>query len=194
MSVVVQLRPGTAEDISAIQDVEMAARRRYLSIEQLAYVAAAPPIAAERVRYGDLIVAEHNSRLVGFALTNMVDGLLYITNISIDPASSGQGIGAALIKEVQSIATMRGFKAVTLTTFRTPRWNAPWFLGLGFEPMPEQEIGPELQSITQRQARSVDPQTRANFSRPSIGIGGHLAMPPLPHHRAYGSVPRRFGG
>jgi uncharacterized protein len=25
-----------------------------------------------------------------------------------------------------------------------------------------------------------------------IGIGRHLAMPPLPHHRAYGSVPRRF--
>src|SRR5271169_1070599 len=31
-------------------------------------------------------------------------------------------------------------------------------------------------------------------SQPSIGIGGHLTMPPLPHHRAYGSVPRRFGG
>ena len=27
-----------------------------------------------------------------------------------------------------------------------------------------------------------------------LAIGGHLAMPPLPHHRAYGSVPRRFGG
>ena len=26
----------------------------------------------------------------------------------------------------------------------------------------------------------------------TIGIGGHLTMPPLPHHRAYGSVPRRF--
>ena len=25
-----------------------------------------------------------------------------------------------------------------------------------------------------------------------IGIGGHLAMALLPHHRAYGSVPRRF--
>jgi hypothetical protein len=22
---------------------------------------------------------------------------------------------------------------------------------------------------------------------PKIGIGGHLAVPPLPHHRAYGS-------
>ena len=27
---------------------------------------------------------------------------------------------------------------------------------------------------------------------PKIGIGGRLATPPLPHHRAYGSVPRRF--
>ena len=25
-----------------------------------------------------------------------------------------------------------------------------------------------------------------------IGIGGHLTVPPLPHHRAYGPVPRRF--
>ena len=25
-----------------------------------------------------------------------------------------------------------------------------------------------------------------------IGIGGHFAVPPLPHHRAYGSRTRRF--
>jgi len=35
---------------------------------------------------------------------------------------------------------------------------------------------------------------RRTRSAVRIGIGGHLAMPPLPHHRAYGSVPRRFGG
>src|SRR6516162_10650344 len=29
---------------------------------------------------------------------------------------------------------------------------------------------------------------------PPIGIGGHLAVPPLPHHRAYGSRTRRFDG
>jgi hypothetical protein len=28
--------------------------------------------------------------------------------------------------------------------------------------------------------------------RAFIGIGGSLAAPPLPHHRAYGAVPRRF--
>ena len=39
--------------------------------------------------------------------------------------------------------------------------------------------------------RPVQPSTVLALS---IGIGGHLATPPLPHHRAYGSVPRRFGG
>jgi len=28
----------------------------------------------------------------------------------------------------------------------------------------------------------------------STGIGGRLTVPPLPHHLAYGSIPRRFGG
>src|SRR5829696_9580867 len=36
--------------------------------------------------------------------------------------------------------------------------------------------------------------TGQGLPRTSIGIGGSLARPPLPHHRAYGSVPRRFGG
>src|SRR5262245_58787760 len=34
----------------------------------------------------------------------------------------------------------------------------------------------------------------SEIGRLSSGIGGPLARPPLPHHRAYGSVPRRFGG
>jgi len=41
--------------------------------------------------------------------------------------------------------------------------------------------------------RHLLPAPRARHTA-EIGIGGHLAMPPLPHHRAYGSVPRRFGG
>jgi hypothetical protein len=35
---------------------------------------------------------------------------------------------------------------------------------------------------------------RRGGSALSIGIGGSLATSFLPHHRAYGSVPRRFGG
>src|SRR3954451_2502124 len=38
------------------------------------------------------------------------------------------------------------------------------------------------------------PSDPTTSPRAPIGIGGPLTRPPLPHHRAYGSVPRRFGG
>src|SRR5271166_701931 len=50
----------------------------------------------------------------------------------------------------------------------------------------KREARPNARPLLRRASRSSE--------RPSIGIGGHLTMPPLPHHRAYGSVPRRFGG
>jgi len=34
--------------------------------------------------------------------------------------------------------------------------------------------------------------SRNTIIRSMIGIGGCLSASPLPHHRAYGSVPRRF--
>ncbi len=41
--------------------------------------------------------------------------------------------------------------------------------------------------------RDIEMFARSKTVWTLIGIGGHLAMSPLPHHRAYGSVPRRFG-
>ena len=49
--------------------------------------------------------------------------------------------------------------------------------------------GPELVAPGAAQAVAADAKSLWIV----IGIGGHLAMSPLPHHRAYGSVPRRFG-
>ena len=45
--------------------------------------------------------------------------------------------------------------------------------------------------------RAVIPRDRSSIGVDTaliiaIGIGGSLAAPPLPHHLAYGSVPRRF--
>src|SRR3954467_9112630 len=48
---------------------------------------------------------------------------------------------------------------------------------------------------SERPRRSSFQTTSTSPARnPAIGIGGPLTRPPLPHHRAYGSVPRRFGG
>src|ERR1700760_753541 len=55
-----------------------------------------------------------------------------------------------------------------------------------------------IYASTRRRRCAVRPDPRpvqpSTVLARSIGIGGHLAVPPLPHHRAYGSVPRRFGG
>jgi N-acetylglutamate synthase-like GNAT family acetyltransferase len=156
-----QLRPGTPEDVPAVQSLEAAARVRYLGIQGLEFVAAAAPIADECIRNGELVVTEQDGRLIGFVLTNVVDGLLFVTNISVEPASSGQGVGAELIRATLAKAEALGLDAVALTTFRSPPWNAAWFARFGFEPMPDERIGAGLREIRARQARSVDPSTRA---------------------------------
>jgi len=104
-----QLRPiGPSEDLVAIQELENAARSRYLDDPKLAFVAGSAPIALERLQAGELVVAEDEGRIVGFILTTPMDGGLYIANISVAPGQSGRGIGAALIREALARASTRG--------------------------------------------------------------------------------------
>ncbi len=159
------LRRGTLADTAALQELETAARTRYVDLETLAFVAAAPAIAADRLQAGHVIIAEELDRLVGFVLTYLVDAQLYIANISVAPGASGQGIGDALMRSAMQRAGALGLGALTLTTFRAPRWNAPWFGRHGFTPIPDEAVGPGLREILQRQARTVDPATRVALWR-----------------------------
>jgi SM-20-related protein len=164
-SVAVRLREGRADDIAAVQSVERAARIRYLAISDLAPVAAAPPLSAERIGAGDLTVAEYGKRIVGFILTTVVDEQLYVANVSVSPVAAGAGIGAALMQNALDKAAYLGLRALTLTTFLLPPWNAPWFTRLGFTPMPDIEIGTGLRQIMHRQAKSLDPKSRTTMWR-----------------------------
>jgi N-acetylglutamate synthase-like GNAT family acetyltransferase len=159
----VPLQPPNPVDISALQDLEKAARVRYLGIASLAYVAAAAPIDAERLRRGNLFLAKRDGRIIGFVLTKMVDERLYIENIALAPEASGQGIEADLMRQALASATGLGLNAVMLTTFREPRWNARWFAHFGFVALPDAEIRPGLRQILERQAKSVDPATRTTL-------------------------------
>jgi hypothetical protein len=91
------------------------------------------------------------------------------------------GVGAAAVRSDWTYSPNRGTTDGTASARRSPR----------------QSRGPggSVRALT-LSPRSLRDQP---FPRPAprpwtvIGIGGHLAMSPLPHHRAYGSVPRRFG-
>jgi predicted N-acetyltransferase YhbS len=159
-----QIRP--SEDLVAIQELENAARSRYLDDPKLAFVAGSAPIVLERLQAGELVVADDEGRVVGFILTTPMDGGLYIANISVAPGNSGRGIGAALMQDTLRRATERELYRVMLTTFRVPKWNGPWFRRFGFHLMPTDLIGEGLRTVLERQAKFVDPATRETLWRP----------------------------
>ncbi|MDG3440022.1 GNAT family N-acetyltransferase [Nitrospirillum amazonense] len=162
----VTLRTPEADELPALQALEAAARRRYAAWPGLAFVAGRPPIALERLAAGTVWVADHAGVAAGFILLQPQDGQLYIANISVMPEAGGQGIGAALLAQALGHARALETEALTLTTFRAPPWNGPWFRRHGYTPMPEERMGPALRATLERQIITVDPATREVLWRP----------------------------
>lgn len=147
-------------EITAIQVIETAARTRYHSLEGFELPSNAPAIAAERFGAGSTFVAILSGAPTGFILVQSLDGMAYIANISVLPDASGRGIGAALLKAAEEHTRDRGLAATTLATFKTPRWNGPWFKRCSYVPMPEEHIGPDHKAILDRHATVLDMSTR----------------------------------
>jgi N-acetylglutamate synthase-like GNAT family acetyltransferase len=154
-------------DIEALQSISVEARSRYRSIAELAFVADSPPLDRERFDACRILaaVAGETGAICGFELTRPLDGLLYLDNISVASAAGGAGVGKALLAETWVHARSQGFRAVTLTTFRSPKWNGSWFRRYGFRTMPEMNIGSGLRAVMERQALSFDPITRETLCK-----------------------------
>jgi N-acetylglutamate synthase-like GNAT family acetyltransferase len=154
------VRMGEPDDILALQAIEKKARAAYAALAGFEFVVASPPIAADRLISGTTFVAEMAESLVGFALVQPMDGSLYLANISVRPDASNRGVGASLLERVIAHARATQATAVTLTTFRAPPWNGPWFRRRGFTTMPESEVGAGLRATLTRHANFLDMRTR----------------------------------
>ncbi|GGF83737.1 hypothetical protein GCM10007301_49690 [Azorhizobium oxalatiphilum] len=163
------LRLARDGDLDRLRAISAEARQRYGTLAGLAHVADAT--ALDRERFAPcrvmIAVAEDETQILGFAMTRPLDGLLYLDNISVDPACSGQGIGPCLLADVLAHAAASGAPAIALTTFREPKWNGPWFRRHGFQAMPAAHIGPGLRAVMDRQALTLDPATRETLWRPA---------------------------
>ncbi|MXW20053.1 MAG: AAA family ATPase [Gammaproteobacteria bacterium] len=82
----------------------------------------------------------------------------------------------AMLKRVRALAEKNDYRMAGLA----PSASAAQTLAA--------EAGIETETLQRFLARNAG----VAEGRLTIGIGGSLAAPPLPHHRAYGSVPRRF--
>jgi N-acetylglutamate synthase-like GNAT family acetyltransferase len=162
------VRTGEPDDIPALQAIEKKARTVYAALAGFEFVAASPPIAADRFISGTTFVAEVSELLVGFALIQPMDGALYLANISVVPYASKCGVGARLLERVIAHARATQATAVMLATFRAPPWNGPWFHRQGFTTMPESEVGAGLLAVLTRHASFLDMQSRETLWFPII--------------------------
>jgi hypothetical protein len=66
-----------------------------------------------------------------------------------------------LLDRVRAWATSTNRPAITLTTFTDVPWNRPLYEHLGFQVIPDEEIGPGLRAVRAAEARAgLDPDLR----------------------------------
>jgi GNAT superfamily N-acetyltransferase len=128
-----------AEQIFPLEDLPLALRGQMLTSDaQL----------AEAAREGLLWCAlGAGGEVLGYAIACRLGGDLHLDEIDVHPAQQRRGIGRALIDAVRARAQADGAARLTLTTFRAPPWNMPWYARLGFVAFEERAIPPLLRAI-----------------------------------------------
>lgn len=135
-----------------MQNIERAAGAPFAEIGMLAVAEDDPPAASEfaaaisRGLCWITTIGDHpgDATPVAYLLAGLVDGTLHIEQVSVHPLAARHGLGAALIAEAEREAVRRGIAELTLTTFMDVPWNAAYYRRLGFDVLPEAELGPDL--------------------------------------------------
>jgi GNAT superfamily N-acetyltransferase len=169
------LRPLAEDEIEIIRTIEKEARSRYRALGGLlARAADGPAIAVERFADGETIVAELLGKPVGFVLVKPLDELLYVAGVAVRPDAAGVGLGRLLMIGAERRAQQLKAAGLSLTTFRTPPWNGPWFRSQGYLPIPDERIGSGLRAILDRHSTFHDMSRRETLWKPiaSSSMGG----------------------
>jgi ribosomal protein S18 acetylase RimI-like enzyme len=169
------IRRARPDEIDAVVAADRAAGELFRAVGMPEVADDPPPPRAEYERFsrsGDLWVVPAGPAdadpPVALALLEAVDGALHVEQLSVDPRWSRRGLGRALLDHASDLARADGQPAVTLTTFVDVPFNAPYYRRLGFEDVPEDELGPGLGAIlAAERARFTGPRhARVAMRRP----------------------------
>jgi len=166
-----RIRPARAAEAEAIREIERAAGQAFASVGYPDVARHEPtPAAALRdaVTDGALFVAvtPDDDRPVGFVICTEIDGNLYVQELAVHPAHAGHRLAVPLLNAAEALARKLGLPALSLTTFRTVPWNAPYYERLGFHELSDNQIGPSLRFVIARQkAAGLDVANRVAMRR-----------------------------
>ncbi len=167
---VIYIRAARAAELARLQTIELESGRVFSDVG-MADIASSPPMPIDALfdyqRAGRAWVATAgDDQPVAFVVTDLIDGFAHIAQISVHPGHARQGIGAGLLDHVAGWAAASGLGALTLTTFRTVPWNAPYYRRLGFRELAPGELTPGLAAVVAAETASgLDTSARVCMRR-----------------------------
>lgn len=152
---VVTIRQARPDDLSHITAISASGEETFARYGQPLGEGSSPmqpehcaaPLAA-----GLLWIAEDDSGPLGFLAAEVTGDALYVSEVDVLIERQRQGHGRRLMQVAIDAARARGLAAVTLETFRSIPWNAPFYAKLGFVEVPEDELTPHLAAAIALQA------------------------------------------
>jgi len=163
------VRAATPEELPTLRAVQVASGAAFRDIG-MADIADNPPLMLTELReYQEAgrawVAADERDEPIAFVVVDLLDGNAHIEQISVRPDHARRGVGRALIDHVAEWAHGQGIPALTLSTFRTVPFNAPYYERLGFRPVEEPTLGMHA-IVAAETAMGLDPATRVLMRRP----------------------------
>jgi GNAT superfamily N-acetyltransferase len=153
-----KIRSARCEELTLLSSIELSAAKLFLDTSFSFLVNAAPlplDFVQQRFKAGQVwVAADPRDVVVGYAVTQEVDDILYLQQIDVDPAHGRRGIGSALIDAIFVWAKLQGYAVISLSTFRDIPWNAPFYSKLGFCLLDKSELTSGFQRIRAQEAEA----------------------------------------
>jgi ribosomal protein S18 acetylase RimI-like enzyme len=152
----VRIRAARTSELPVLQTIERAAGQLFASIGMAEITQYEPyplPVLAASEQAGLLwVMASESDEPVAYLMASAVDGCLHIDQVSVHPDSGRRRLGRALLDHAAGHASAEDLAALTLTTFASVPWNAPYYVRCGFRVLDDAELTPGLRAIRQHEA------------------------------------------
>lgn len=128
----IRIRPATEADFAALLHVQAAAFGEYTAVYEVsAWTTETLDSLRADAKEKRILAAETNGVIVGSVRFWTVAGVCVIRLLSVSPSHQKQGVGKALIREIERITT-DAHKFYACTMLRTAR-NIQFFLSLSYK-------------------------------------------------------------
>ena len=164
------IRPAVAVDSPRLQAIERAGGELFRAIG-MPEIADDEPFSVDELEAwaiaGHSWVAVEGDLVTAYMVVDLLTNSVHIEQVTVDPAYSRRGHGAALIERADAYARTVGRPALTLTTFTDVAWNAPYYERLGFRTISATEMDQELLRVRETEAQhGLDRWPRVCMIRP----------------------------